>query len=260
MERAAPVGVVLTLAASGSESNPAGAVYNEETREKGGAMADALFPVFALINPETNYTLSPFQTACGCCDIFSHLMERYFTNTPDVSLTDELLEGVMRNVLANSILAMEKPDDYSARAELNYAGTLAPNPFISSGREACFGMHRIERALGALYDSVPHGAGIALIAPAWLEFVKLHDVSRLTRFSRQVMGVETTDGDIAGEGIHRFRNWLAALGLPKHLPQVGVSRENLRAIAEKTVEGMGYAGYYVKLDADAVERILTRAW
>lgn len=149
VETALPLGVVLTLPASGSESNPAGALYNGETGEKGGAMGDALFPAFALINPETNYTLPAFQTACGCCDILSHLMERYFTNTAGVSLTDELLEGVMRNVLANAVAAIEHPDDYAARAELNYAGTLAPNPFISSGREGCFGVHHIERALGA---------------------------------------------------------------------------------------------------------------
>lgn len=260
VEKALPIGVVLTLPASGSESNPAGGVYNEDLNEKGGAYAEFLFPVFALINPETNYSLPPFQTACGCCDIFSHLMERYFTNTPEVALTDVLLEGVMRSVLANAATVMKNPEDYTARAELNYAGTLAPNPFIGSGREACFGVHHIERALGAAYDSIAHGAGIGMITPSWMRVVQVHDVRRFSRFSIKVMGVPADHPEVMDEGIRRYEAWLDCLGLPRRLSEVKVEKNALPTITAKAVERAGTVGHYVKLDAGSVARILEMAW
>lgn len=262
VENALPVGVVLTLPASGSESNCTAALFNDETLLKRGSFSEAHYPVFALINPETNYSLPPHQTAAGCCDILSHLMERYFTNTPDVDFTDRLLEGAMRSIIYNAPIAMERPDDYAARAEINFAGTIAHNGLFGCGREMCFGAHAIELELTAIYDQISHGAGIALITPAWMRYVRKHNLSRFRQFAVRVWDVDApyeNDDVFADEAIRRYEEWCRRLGLQTRLREAGVGNDHLREMAEKATGGNGTVGHYVPLDAEAVHTILNLA-
>lgn len=260
--KALPVGVVLTLPASGSESNLTAALFNDETLEKRGSHSEAHYPMFALINPETNFTLPPHQTASGCCDILSHLMERYFTNTPNVDFTDRLLEGAMRSILYNAAIAMDHPDDYAARAEINFAGTIAHNGLLGCGREMCFGVHAIELELTAIYDRITHGAGIALLTPAWMRYVHRHNPDRFAQFAVRVMDVDPpfeNHDAFADESIRRYEDWCRRLGLAIRLGEVGIGDEQFPEMASKATANTGTVGHYVPLDAAAVQDILRMA-
>ena len=162
-EETLPVGVVLTLAATGSEASNSSVITNEDGWL--GLNSNLTRPVFAILNPELTFTLPPYQTASGAADIMAHVMERYFTPTKNVELTDRLCEGVLKTVINNLPLALAQPDDYNARAELMWAGTLAHNDLLSTGRVGDWASHKIEHELSALYD-VPHWAGVAVVFPA----------------------------------------------------------------------------------------------
>ena len=134
-------------------------------------------------------TLPAYQTACGVSDIFTRLIERYFTNTPDVSLTDEMCEGLMRNIFKYGKVAVEHPDDYNARAQVMWTGTLAHNDICGCDRDQDWASHQIQHEIGAKYDSA-HGAGLATVFPAWAKYVYQHDIPRFVRFATKVMGVD----------------------------------------------------------------------
>ena len=161
VEKALPVGVVLTIPAAGSESSDSCVITKEEGLLKRSCAGEALIPRFAILNPAFTCTLPPYQTACGATDILAHLMERYFTRVDHVDLTDRLLEATMRTVINYTPLALERPDDYHIRAELMWAGTVAHNNLLDTGRIGDWASHQIEHELSALYD-IAHGAGLAI--------------------------------------------------------------------------------------------------
>ena len=212
---ALPVGVVLTIAAAGSEGSTNSIINLEPENLKRGAGGDILRPKFAILNPELTMTLPPFQTACGLADMFAHLCERYFSPTRDVTLTDNLCEAVMRTVVEESAKVMADPSDYQARANVMWAGTLAHNDICGAGRVQDWASHGIEHELSALYDCA-HGAGLAVVMPAWMTYVYKTDPARFARFARNVFGVGhgAPDTDAALAGIAAFRKWLKSLGLP----------------------------------------------
>ncbi len=225
---ALPVGVVLTIAAAGSEASPNTVINLEPENLKRAAGSDILRPKFAILNPELTTTLPPFQTACGLADMFAHLCERYFSPTKDVQLTDALCEAVMRTVVEEGAKVMADPLDYQARANIMWAGTLAHNDVCGVGRVQDWSSHGIEHELSALYDCA-HGAGLAVVMPAWMEYVHKTDPARFARFARNVFatGRDLPDEAAALAGIAAFRKWLASLGLPLDFASLGAKEEDI---------------------------------
>jgi alcohol dehydrogenase YqhD (iron-dependent ADH family) len=225
---ALPVGVVLTIAAAGSEASTNSVVNLEPENLKRAAGGDILRPKFAVMNPELTMTLPPFQTACGLADMFAHLCERYFSPTKDVALTDNLCEAVMKTVIEESARVMADPNDYQARANIMWAGTLAHNDICGAGRVQDWASHGIEHELSALYDCA-HGAGLAVVMPAWMTYVHATDDARFARFARNVFGVGIgeSDADAALAGIGAFRRWLKSLGLPLTFAELGAREEDI---------------------------------
>ena len=237
--RALPVGVVLTIAAAGSEASANSIVNLEPGERKRGATGDALRPKFAVLNPEFTFTLPPYQTACGLTDIFAHVAERYFSPTRNVTVTDELCEAVMRTVVAEGRKVMADPRDYDARANVMWAGSVAHNNVCGVGRAQDWSSHGIEHELSALYDCA-HGAGLAVVMPAWMEYVLDTDPERFARFAERVFGV-ASGGDTlqtAREGIRRYRAWLREIGMPLSFAELGAREGDIPAL----VANLGLAG------------------
>ncbi|MDR2182710.1 MAG: iron-containing alcohol dehydrogenase, partial [Clostridiales bacterium] len=196
IEKALPVATVLTIPAAGSEGS-ASTVISKVTGdgpvEKRGGGNEHIVPTFSLLNPELSYTLPTYQTACGIVDIMAHVFERYFTNTPDVEITDRLCEAILLTVIKYAPTAIAKPDDYAARANIYWAGTIAHDNSCGLGREQDWATHLLEHELSGLYD-VAHGAGLAVMFPAWLEYVCEQDLDRFGRFAKNVWNIDC-EGD-----------------------------------------------------------------
>ena len=253
---ALPVGVVLTIAAAGSEGSTNSIINLEPENLKRGAGGDILRPKFAILNPELTMTLPPFQTACGLADMFAHLCERYFSPTPDVTLTDNLCEAVMRTVVEESAKVMADPSDYQARANVMWAGTLAHNDICGAGRIQDWASHGIEHELSALYDCA-HGAGLAVVMPAWMTYVYKTDSARFARFARNVFGVGhgVPDADAALAGIAAFRKWLKSLGLPLTFAELGAKEEDIPMLVKTLNLSGNTLGGFQPLSEDDVTAI-----
>jgi alcohol dehydrogenase len=243
-----PVGVVLTIPAAGSESSNGSVVTNEEGKLKRDAGAECMRPKFAVMNPELSFTLPPYQTACGAADIMAHIMERYFTRVPAVEFTDRLCEATLRTVIDNVPVVLERPDDYDARAEIMWAGAIAHNDLLGTGRIGDWASHGIEHELSGIYD-VAHGAGLAVVFPAWMKLVYKADIARFARFAVRVWGVEPRFDDperTALEGIAKLKAFFKDIGLPTTLKELGVGDDRLEEMAKKGVE-RGPLGNFMKL-------------
>ncbi len=248
-----PLGTVLTIPASGSEMSYSSVITNDKIMKKAGHNTIYHVPKFSILNPEYAFTLPPYQTACGCVDILSHLMERYFTRVAHVELTDRLLEASMRTVLESAPIVMKKPDDYDAQAELMWTGSLAHNTLFQTGREGDWASHKLEHELSALYG-IAHGAGLAIVSPAWMKYVLPGGVAKLKQFALRVFDVpETfgTDEEIAKEGIARYEAFCRSLHMPVRLSEAGIGGDRLEEIAGRVVEN-GPVGVFQKLDRQDV--------
>lgn len=256
---ALPVGTVLTLAAAGSEGSGNSVITLEPGMLKRAATGDAMRPVFSVLNPEFTYTLPAYQTACGAVDMFAHVVERYFTPSRGVGISDELCEGVMRSIVKESVKALAEPEDYDARANLMWAGTVAHTNICGAGRIQDWASHGIEHELSALYDCA-HGAGLAVVMPAWMEYVMKADIPRFARFAAEVFGVGSGDAtEMAAEGIRRYRGWLKSLGMPTTFAELGAKEEDIPALVAKLgLRGNTLGGLVQLGDAD-VENIFRLA-
>ena len=244
-----PVSCILTIAAAGSEGSNSSVITYKGI--KGDLGCELIRPVLSIMNPELTMTLPAYQTACGVSDIFAHIIERYFTNTKDVNLTDELCEGLMRNILKYGKVAVEHPDDYNARAQVMWTGTLAHNDICGCDRDQDWASHMIQHRIGAKYDSA-HGAGLATIYPAWMKFVYKHDVPRFVRFATKVMGVDNDvfhPEEVALEGIRRIKEYMHNIGLPTTLAELGVKEEDIAELADF------HCGGFVPLGPDEIKQI-----
>ena len=256
---ALPIGTVLTIAAAGSEGSANSIVNLEPGNLKRGATGDALRPKFSVLNPEFTFTLPPYQTACGLTDIFAHVVERYFTPTKDVEITDALCEAVMRTVVAESAKVLADPRDYEARANVMWAGTVAHNNVCGVGRAQDWSSHGIEHELSALYDCA-HGAGLAVVMPAWMEYVMPTDVARFARFAERVFDVREADPAAAAkEGLARYRAWLKSLGMPTNFAELGAKEADIPALVAKLGLKGNTLGSFRPLKDDDVAAILKLA-
>ena len=257
VEKVIPVGVILTIAAAGSESSGNSVITNEEGLYKRAVGSDMLRPRFAILNPEITYSLPPNQTACGVSDIMAHIMERYFTTVKDVDLTDRLCEAALKTVINNVPIVLEEPKNYAARAEIMWAGTIAHNGLLSTGRIGDWASHQIEHELSGIYD-VPHGAGLSTIFPAWMKYVYKKDPEKFAQFAVRVWNVEPDFKDVgktALEGIKRLKDFYKEIGLPGTLKEMNIPYDRLEEMAEKCTEE-GPRGNFVKLSKDDILEIL----
>ncbi|MCL2067177.1 MAG: iron-containing alcohol dehydrogenase [Treponema sp.] len=259
-EKALPVGAIVTIPAAGSESSVSCVVTNEQGPWKRSIKHECLRPVFAILNPELTYTLPPYQTACGISDMMSHIMERYFTKEPHVELTDELCEGAMRTIIRNAGKIFSGGEkDYDARAEIMWAGALAHNNLLSTGRIGDWASHALDHELTALFG-IAHGAGLAIIFPAWMRYNIKEDTPRLARFAEKVWGVDGAYYDneqAALEGIGRMENFFRSIGMPVKFADANLDAARIPELAKRAFH-FGPLGTYRILyekDIEAIYRI-----
>lgn len=277
VEKALPVGVVLTIPAAGSEGSGNSVITLRDGLIKLSLRTEsALRPKFAIMNPALTLTLPPYQTACGIVDMMAHIFERYFTPTPDCEVTDRVAEGLLSAIIDQGRRVITYPDDYQARANIMWSATLAHNGLCGCGRREDWSSHFIEHELSAVYD-VPHGAGLAVIMPAWMEYVARRKPDKVAQFATRVMGVEThipdNDSDdlpgtfitrsrldIALEGISRLRGFFSSIGMPSTMRQLGIADPDIPALVKALHLHKGDTfGAYIPLSATDTAAIYTAA-
>ena len=255
-----PVGAVLTMAAAGSESSNSCVITQESTRTKRGVRTEMNRCKFAIMNPELAMTLPPYQIASGATDILAHIMERYFTFTQDVDLIDRMAEGAMTAVIRAARIAVEHPDDYEAQAQLMWASTVAHNDTLGVGRAQDWGSHQIEHELSAVYD-VAHGAGLAVVFPAWMRYHMEKNVMRFAQFAVRVYGCEMNfehPEETAMRGIKAHEAFLRQIGMPLTLRELGIENPDIPALAAHTKKTNpdGTTGGVFPMTPDDIEKIL----
>ena len=256
-EKALPVGTILTIAAAGSEGSGDAVITKEEGMLKRGSGGDCLRPRFSILNPALTQSLPAYQTACGATDIMAHVFERYFTNTKEVEITDRLCEAVLLTMLKEVPRVIEDPNNYEARANIMWAGMVAHNNLVGVGREQDWNSHGLEHELSALYDCA-HGAGLAVIFPAWMTYVLDHDVLRFAQMATRVFGCEMNFQNpkaTALEGIWRLKKFFTSIGMPINFKELGAREEDIDYMVEKFGIGNGKTGGFVALDREAVTAI-----
>ncbi len=253
-----PVGVVLTIPAAGSESSPGAVLTNEDGWLKRSCGASFMRPKFALMNPELTFSLPLYATACGIADMIAHIMERYFTNEKEVGFSDHLCEGAIRGIMQEALKVINDPHDYGARANIMWAGTLAHNDLLGMGRGGDWASHDIEHELSALYD-VAHGAGLAIIFPAWMKYVYKHDIDRFVQFFVRIFGVEQdfyNPENTILEGIGRLEDFFRRIGLPTTLETAQIPTDRLEEMAKKASNNDTHKlGSFVPLGEKAILEI-----
>lgn len=258
VQKALPVGTVLTIAAAGSEGSGDSVITLEDGMLKWAASGDAMRPKFSILNPEYTCTLPTYQTACGITDIMVHVCERYFTNTKDVEVTDRLCEAVLKTMIEEAPKVMSNPYDYEARANIMWAGMVAHNNIVGVGRQQDWASHGLEHELSSLYDCA-HGAGLAVISPAWMKYVMHHDLNRFVQFATRVWGCDMNFGNpeiTANEGIERFKSFLTSIGMPITFKELGAKEEDIPWLVKHLgVDDENTIGGFVKIDAKAAEAI-----
>ena len=257
-ETALPVATILTIPAAGSESSCGSVITKEEGALKRAVNADCLFPRFSILDPELAFTLPANQIANGAADIMAHLMERYFTNVSHVEFSDRLIEATLRTVIAVAPRVLADPTGYDAWAELMWSGAIAHNNLLDRGRMGDWASHDIEHELSGIYD-IAHGAGLAVVFPAWMKHNLMHDLPRFVQFAVRVWGVEPDaffTERVAREGIARLEAFWKSLGLPGRLADLGIGMDRVAEMARKCTAGDSRTtGQFVKLTSADIERI-----
>lgn len=259
---ALPIGVVLTIPAAGSEGSGGSVVTRKEGCLKRDCISNLLRPRFAILNPELSFTLPPFQTACGVCDIMAHVLERYMTNVRGVDFTDRLCEAVLSTIVWNAGIVLAEPCDYDARANIMFAGMIAHNDLVGCGREGDWSCHQMEHELSGLYD-VAHGAGLAVVIPAFMRYQFRHDVQRFARLAVNVFGIEMhfeRPELTALKGIDALEAFFRAIGLPTTFAELGAREEDIDLLTEKCKFNNGeLLGYFNPLTRDQVKEVFRLA-
>lgn len=245
-----PGAVVLTIPAAGSEGSKSMVITNEDGLLKRGFDCEESRSKFSILNPEITYTLPAYQTACGAVDMMSHIMERYFTNTPSVELTDRMSEAVLKTIIHAAPAAIANPSDYNSRADLMWASTLAHCDLLSCGKTGDWASHDLEHELSALYG-IAHGAGLAVVTPAWMKYVFKHDIPRFCQFASRVFNVEMNyfnPEETALTGICKLEEFFKKIAMPTRLADLGITDGQFKLMAAKTTsQGARTIGNFVKL-------------
>ena len=235
-KKALPVGVILTLSASGSEMSASCVITNEEQGLKRGFNSVTHRPLFSICNPELTYTVSKFQTGCGTVDIMMHTLERYFSLGGDTPLTDRIAEGLLKTVIEAGKLADKEPDNYEARASLMWAGSLSHNGLTGLGRDFFMQVHQLEHELSGMYPRIAHGAGLSALWPSWARYVCAGDVNRFARYAVNVWNIDMdfeNPMNTALAGIQATEDFFKSLGMPTSLKELDVEPEKIEEMAVK---------------------------
>lgn len=250
VEKALKVAVVLTIPAAGSEGSGNTVITKTETLQKLGLCApEHLRPVFSIMNPELTYTLPAYQTACGIADMMAHIMERYFTNTPDVEISDRLCEGTLTAIIKEAYRVKQQPDNYAARANIMWCGTVAHNGTCGVGREEDRASHALEHEISAIYN-VAHGAGLAVIFPAWMAFMAEHNPAKIAQFAHRVFDIPKSEDleEMALAGTARLKHFFRYMGLPVSFKELGIEHPDIDRMLVSLQRNKGeLLGNYVKL-------------
>lgn len=259
-----PIGVVLTIAAAGSEMSDSSVITKEEGWLKRGYSSNYARARFAVMNPELTMTLPKYQTASGCVDIMMHTMERYFNRSENMEMTDGISEHLLRTVMKNAKILMNEPDNYQARAEVMWAGSLSHNGLTGCGTGGGdWASHQLEHELGGMFD-VAHGAGLAAVWGSWARYVMDAAPERFAKFAVNVMGVEPEAEKLktAQKGIEAMEDFYRALDMPVCIGDMGIelTEEQMRELAEKCSHfGKRTIGCIKKLDQEDMYRIYKEA-
>jgi len=251
-----PVGVILTIPATGSETSTGSVITNEDGLYKRSLRSNEMRPVFAIMDPKLTLTLPDKQTFAGIMDMLSHIFERYFTNTPNVDFIDHMSEGAMKSIIKNAYALKKDPQNYNARSEIMLAGTIAHNGVLGIGREEDWASHKIGHEIGALYGET-HGVTLAIVFPAWMKYVYKADTDRFVRFATKVFDVSAegkNKNEIVLEGIGKFEDFLHRIGLPTSFIEGNLPTDKFELMADKATEE-GPIGSFKKLFKEDVVNI-----
>lgn len=263
-EKCLPVASILTIAAAGSETSKSSVITDEKTNSKRAYDDNLARPVFTIMNPEYTMTLPDYQTESGCTDMMMHTMERYFTNGGNMEITDAIAEGLLKTVMKNAVILHSDPQNYEARAEVMWAGSLAHNDLTGCGNDGGdFMSHQLEHEMGGMFN-VTHGAGLAAIWPSWARYVMPYCLPRFVRYARNVMGVTIngTDQEVAEAGIQAMENFYHQIGMPVNLKELGIapSDEQIEEMASRCLAACGgHTGSAKKLTKEDMIQIYKNA-
>lgn len=262
-QKCAPIGVVLTIAAAGSEMSSGSVVTKEDEQLKRSYGCDNARPKFAIMNPELTYTLPKYQIACGVVDIMMHTMERYFSPVGNLELTDKIAEGLLKTMIKYGKLSLENPTNYEARAEIMWASSLAHNGLTGCGGIGDWSTHQLEHDLGGVYD-IAHGAGLAAVWGSWARYVYKENPRRFAQFAENVFGIEKVgaDEEMAIKGIEAMENFYKEIEMPISISETGInlSDEDVEMLAEKcSNNGTRYIGSFKKLFKEDMAKIYSMA-
>lgn len=255
-----PIGVILTIAAAGSEMSDSSVITNENGWLKRGYSNDICRAKFAVMDPELTYTLPAYQTASGAVDIMMHTLERYFGGVPTMELTDCTATGLLKTMMKYTPIAVEQPENYEAHAEIMWAGSLSHNGLTGCGSDggdwAC---HQLEHELGGMFD-VAHGAGLSAVWSTWARYVVHHNVARFEQFALEVMGIQPMDSPIATAltGITALEDFFRSIGMPTRIHELGISLTDaqIEELAYKcSFEGTRTIGRFTELDREHIRHI-----
>lgn len=255
-DKALPVACILTISAAGSEMSASAVLTNTEAGIKKGTGGDYIRPLFSILNPELTYSVSPYQTACGISDIMAHTMERYFYPCDDTPLTDRIAEGLLKSVVEAGRIVMKEPENYEARATIMWASSLSHNNLTGCGRENALAVHQLEHALSGMYDHIAHGAGLAVLFPAWCRYTYKENISRFAQFARSVFDVNDADDNSAAiKGIEALEAFFKEIGMPLRLREFGIENTS-DALAELcTMKRTRTIKSYIEIDALVAKEI-----
>lgn len=251
-----PVGCILTISAAGSEMSSSAVITNMELNMKRGYNSDFNRCLFAICNPELTYSVSPYQTACGIVDIMAHTMERYFTVCDPTPLTDRIAESVLKSIIEAGSVLMENPTDYDARATMMWASSISHNDLTGCGRENALAVHQLEHALSGEYDEISHGAGLAVLFPAWGKYVYKYNIPRFAQFARRVWDITEPDDEKAAlMGIEAMENYFISIKMPVRLHEFNI-KESADRLADLCTFGKKRAvKSYIELDYEKIKEI-----
>lgn len=255
--KALPIGTILTIAAAGSEGSPSSVVTKEDGMLKRDIWSNLIRPKFSILNPDLTCTLPPYQTACGITDIMAHVFERYFTTSVEVECTDRLCEALLLTMIKEGPRVIEDPYNYEARANIMWAGTVAHNDIVGCGRNQDWNSHGLEHELSGLYDCA-HGAGLAVIMPAWMEYVRNTNLMRFCQMATRVWGIEMDfeNPDVtAMAGINAFKQFLKNIGMPVTFEELGAKEEDIPVLVDKLGIGESVRDGFKKLNKEDVTNI-----
>ena len=256
-DKALPTACILTISAAGSEMSSSAVITNTELNMKRGFNSELNRCLFAVCNPELTYTVNKYQTACGVVDIMAHTMERYFTDCPPTDLTDRISESILKTVIEAGKVLMENPCNYEARANMMWASSLSHNGLTGCFRENALPVHQLEHALSGEFENIAHGAGLAVLFPAWGRYIYKYNIPRFAQFARRVFDVTAEEDSVAAEqGVEKMAEYFSSIGMPDSLECFDVPKEKAERLADLCTFGkQREIKSYIKLDYNKIKEI-----